>query len=99
MNQCLYLFFNSWVVHGGVQGQVSELHTVCFLLWNILIGLGVANLDLWIISCWFGCSQHVSFALRFNICFYIGVIGSLSLRKFSFRCRGVGAVVKDVSLI
>ena len=41
-----------------------------FLLWNILIDRGVANLDLCIIS-WFGCSQHVSFALHFNICCYV----------------------------
>ena len=69
-----------------------------FSLWNILIEINVAYWDLWIRSCWLGCSQDVSFALRLNILFMFGVIGSLSLWRFSLRCRRVGAVVKNVSL-
>ena len=42
-------------------------HNVRFLL-NILIERCVATLDLCIISCWFGCSQDVSFVLCLNIC-------------------------------
>ena len=67
---CMFCF-NLWIVHVGVQGDVSELHNICFLLWNLLIERGVAYLDILIISCWFGCSQDVSFALRLDNCFYV----------------------------
>ena len=67
---CMFCF-NLWIVHVGVQGDVSELHNICFLLWNLLIERGVAYLDILILSCWFGCSQDVSFALRLDNCFYV----------------------------
>ena len=45
-------------------------HCLSFLC-GIMIARGVATFDRWIISCWFGCSQDVSFALCVNICFYV----------------------------
>ena len=63
------------VVHSGVQCHGSELHTAYRFCGGILIARGVATLGRWIISCWFGCSHDVSFALRVNICFLcFGVI-------------------------
>jgi len=57
-------------------------------------------LDLWIISCWLGCSQDLSFVLCLNIC--LNVWGSwercLSVDSV-LRCRTrVGADVTDLSL-
>ena len=51
--------------------NVTVLSTTSVFLLGILIARGVAKCDRWIISCWFGCSQDVSFALRVNICFYV----------------------------
>ena len=75
--------FYSFVVYGGEQGHVSELHNVFFVVehFDWARRFGLEPLDY--ISCWFGCSQELFCAGASTFVFMFGVIGSLPLRKFS----------------